>query len=526
MLLACFWRSVRHSAPGLLWIAPLPALAASLFATGKPLFVLDQPYSVALVLDKPGAMLLGVAALLWMAAGIYALTFLRSEPHKIRFVVCWLLTLTGNIGVFVTADMASFYLAFALVSIPTYGFLLRNAARQCVGTIYIMLALLGETFLLFAFVLLAATAQSLVIQDCVTALSSSPWRDATLALLIAGFGLKAGLVPFHVWMPLTYTAAPIPAAAVLSGAVVKAGVIGLIRFLPLTDILPGCGDALIALGLLSAFYGVAIGITQNRPKTVLAYSSISQMGFIVAVLGRGLIDSGPGAGLGVAFYAAHHVLAKGALFLAIGATTACSPARRLWLVSLPASVVALGLAGLPLTGGALAKLAVKDALGHGIVALLSTLSAAGSTLLMLHFLFCLQAIKAGHAPKSAPGTAVWAWLGTACAAVIAPWLLYLTVLEGNLTDALAGKQLMSALWPNLVGVLLVLGLRRWRRFVPIVPPGDIVVAGEKIARASVAWGAEIERADSVLRSWPIACLSLLLAAILLAALPWLRQVRL
>jgi formate hydrogenlyase subunit 3/multisubunit Na+/H+ antiporter MnhD subunit len=78
------------------------------------------------------------------------------------------------------------------------------------------------------FVLLAAAAPggSLLIRDAVAALPASQWGDPALALVILGFGLKIGLVPLHVWMPLTYSAAPIPAAAVLSGAAVNAGVIG------------------------------------------------------------------------------------------------------------------------------------------------------------------------------------------------------------------------------------------------------------------------------------------------------------
>jgi formate hydrogenlyase subunit 3/multisubunit Na+/H+ antiporter MnhD subunit len=87
---------------------------------------------------------------------------------------------------------------------------------------------LGEAFLLMGFVLLAAaeSSGSLRIADVMAALPGSPWRDAALALTIAGFGLKIALVPMHGWMPLAYTAAPIPAATVLSGAAVKAGVIG------------------------------------------------------------------------------------------------------------------------------------------------------------------------------------------------------------------------------------------------------------------------------------------------------------
>jgi multicomponent Na+:H+ antiporter subunit A len=158
-------------------------------------------------------------------------------------------------------------------------------------------------------------------------------------------------------MPLAYTAAPIPAAAVLSGAGVKAGVIGFIRFLPLEVAMPQWGETLAAAGLFSAFYGVAVGITQRNPKTVLAYSSISQMGLLAAALGMGLAAGDAGAGLGASFSAAHHVLVKGGLFLAIG--LAALAGARLAPVLIPAAVLALGLGGLPLTGGALAKLAVK-----------------------------------------------------------------------------------------------------------------------------------------------------------------------
>ena len=134
--------------------------------------------------------------------------------------------------------------------------------------------------------------------------------------------MKMGLAPLNGWMPLTYRAAPIPAAAVLSGAGVKAGVIGLIRFLPLGAAVEPWGLALAAIGFFSAFYGVAIGLTQKNPKTVLAYSSISQMGVIAAALGMALVAGDAGASSSVAFYAANHVLVKAALFLTIGAFAA------------------------------------------------------------------------------------------------------------------------------------------------------------------------------------------------------------
>ena len=150
--------------------------------------------------------------------------------------------MAGSLGVFIAADLLTFYLVYALVSVPAYYLVAHDEEPSSLraGAVYMAFALLGEAVLLIAFVMLAAGEPngSAQIRDVVTASVASPWRDAALALIILGFGMKIALVPLHGWMPLTYTAAPIPAAAVLSGAGVKAGVIGLIRFLPLARLFP------------------------------------------------------------------------------------------------------------------------------------------------------------------------------------------------------------------------------------------------------------------------------------------------
>ncbi len=250
---------------------------------------------------------------------------------------------------------------------------------------------------------------------------------------------------------------------------------------------------------------------------MLAYSSVSQMGLVAAVLGMGLAAGDGGAVMGVvAFYAAHHVLAKGALFLAVG-VVAASGARRLWPVLLPAAVLALGFGGLPLTGGALAKLAVKPLLGEGIVGLLATLAAAGSMLLMLHFLQRLVPTTLPD-PEATPSVGLaWPWLAMAFAAVAVPWALFLTLGVGTLADALAPAALWAALWPVLLGAVLAVGLRRFGHYLPRVPEGDVVVVSESLTRASVALGAALERADGVLRQWPVAGISLLALAVILGA---------
>jgi multicomponent Na+:H+ antiporter subunit A len=324
-----------------------------------------------------------------------------------------------------------------------------------------------------------------------------------------------GLVPLHVWLPIAHPAAPMPASAVLSGAIIKSGAIGLIRFLPFEGGVADWSAMLTGLGLATAFYAVAVGITQGNPKTVLAYSSVSQMGFVAAVLGAGSAGSA-GVATAAAFYAAHHVLAKGALFLAVG-VAAATGARLWWPVLLPAAVLALGFGGLPLTGGALAKLAVKAPLGEGVVGTLATLAAAGSTLLMLHFLHRLRMIAAPDLQGSGPPGLVWPWLGMAFAAVAVPWALFLSAGIGTLADVLAPSALWEMLWPVLLGGALAVGLRHFSDRVPRVPEGDVVVLGAPLARAGAASGAALERAESVLRLWPVAGLSLLMLTLMLGA---------
>jgi multicomponent Na+:H+ antiporter subunit A len=522
MLVACLFRPVRKLMPGWLWLGPVPALAAACLAAGRPPWVLDwAPYRLTIALDFPGAILLGTAALLWIAAGFFASEFFRGTSHREKFAVSWLLTLIGSLGIFLAADLFLFLLFYALVSLPAYAMIIHEGtpSTRRAGSIYLGFALLGEGLLLMAFVLLAANLHggSLRIADVVTAMSTSPSRSVILPLLLVGFGMKMALLPMHFWMPLSYTAAPIPAAAVLSGAGVKAGVIGMIRFLPLMVALPEWGNVLVVAGLAGAFFGVAVGVTQSNPKTVLAYSSVSQMGFLASILGMGLSAGDDGIGMVTAFYAAHHVLVKGALFLAIGVSAATGKSRFKPVVLWPAALIALGLAGLPLTGGALAKLVAKGPLGYGVVGTLATWSAAGTALLMFHFLRCLSSMTHPENGRLASFRLIGPWLGLVVAAVAVPWATFSLCGIGSLGEVLAPSALWKVFWPLLVGGLLALALRRWGNYLPAIPNGDVAALGGKVTRATKALGAEFERVDGLLRRWPVAGTLLVSAVILLAA---------
>jgi multicomponent Na+:H+ antiporter subunit A len=521
MLAACVLRGVRERMLAWLVIAPLPGIATALFAAdAAPLVLGSGSVRLTFALDLPGALLLGVAALLWCAAGTYATSYFGGSAKAGRFAVCWLMALAGCLGVFVAADMVSLYALLGLLTLGAGGLVIHDdtpRARRATA-VYVGLALTGESLALMGLVMLAALTPegSLLIRDAAAALPTSPHRDLTLALLVVGFGIKAGLVPLHVWMPLAHSAAPVPASSVLSGAVVKVGIIGLIRFLPFDAPLADWGSALAAAGMFTALYAVAIGITQTHPKAVLAYSSVSQMGVVMAVLGMGMAGGDRTVPLLAAFYASHHVLVKGALFLVVGVVATTGTARVMPTLVL-ATVLAAGLGGLPLTGGALAKFAVKDPLGDGLMGTLGVISAIGTTVLMLHFIVRLRANAATEAQAAAPAGLARPWLAMAIASIAVPWALYYAAPLGVLPDPLAPKYLWEALWPIAIGAVLAVLFARAGDRLPRIPEGDIAVAIDAAARATITGSARFEQVDGVLRRWPAAGVSLLVVAIALGA---------
>lgn len=504
----------RRRALDLLALAPLPGLVAALFVPDGSAALSPAPMRIVLALDPAGAALLAGASALWLLAGIYARTYLANDSRAARFAFWWLLTEAGSLGCFLVADVASFYLTFSLASLSAYWLVAHDRTPRATRAafIYMALAVFGEAVLLLAFVMMSVGSDgNPLIADVARGLAASPHAGAIIALLVVGFGLKMGLVPLHVWMPLAHPVAPMPASAVLSGIIVKAGVIGLLRFLPLGQDLSAAGMALTMIGLATAFYAVAVGVTQTHPKTVLAYSTISQMGFVATIVGAGLAAGSPSVASIAAFYALHHLLVKGALFLGVGIATT---SRSRTLVLLVMAALGLALAGLPLTSGALAKYAAKDVMGDGAVKLFASLAATGSTLLMLHFVRVLARQPADHDP--APLGLVLPWAVAAIASLVAPWVV-MPMTGMSPLATLAPAALWASIWPMLVGAALFAALLRFGARLPTVPEGDIVVlayvARPRLARA----GAAIDRADAVLRTWPAGALALLVVGLAVAA---------
>lgn len=497
-----------------LLVAPFPAFVTALSGSrAGSVRIGDWVFT----LDVSGAMLMGAAAVLWMAAGGFVSRNVLGAAGLRRFSGCWFLTMTGSLGVFVAADLIGFLTMYALASLPAYGLVTHDGSSTAkrAGATYLGCSLLGETLLVSGFVLLAMNSpgHSLMISDAVAALPDSPWKNLILTLLIAGFAMKMGMVPMHFWLPLAHPAAPAAGSAVLSGAIIKAGVIGLVRFLPLDTPMPDWGLALAWAGLVTALYGVVIGMTQSYAKTILAYSSVSQMGVVAAMLGMALASGDSSVGADAAYYAMHHLFAKGGLFLAVGLVAASGMCRK-WWVFLPCALLALGMAGLPFTGGALAKIASKSVLGSGMAATMASVSAAGTALLMLHF---LRQFKRMERPEKRPAgelmTAFWA---LALVGVFVRWAVYQGVGFGQFEDPFSVKAIVDSMIPIAAGGVMFFIFMRVK--LPTLPAGDLIHAFSGICGLTDQIAKFSARADFMFRRWSIAATLLLAVVLLVAAL--------
>lgn len=465
--------------------AALPGLVFSLAASVT--YTLDLPWLLLgsrLGLDETGRLFLLFTTLLWLAAGFYARNYLARDPRRHTFTAFFLVTLSGNMGVCLAQDAASFYLAFAVMTFAAYGLVVHESDTEArrAGRIYLIMAVLGEAMLIAGLLLLAGAVQTHFLPE-MTRTVAMEIPSLAYALLFLGFGIKAGVPLLHMWLPLAHPVAPTPASAVLSGAMIKAGLLGWLRFLPLGEVaLPVLGVLMLSLGLFAAFFGVAVGLVQRQQKTLLAYSSVSQMGFMTLAVGAGLLlpQAWPLLLPAVGVYALQHGLAKGALFLGVGVAQRFG--RQGWVMA-GLLMPALVLAGAPFTSGALAKTQLKTALAGlpapwpELLAWSLPLAAVGTGLLMARFLLLTpRGTKQDDAAGLLPS-----WLALLAAMLLLAWIW---VDAGIVAQVLSGPGLASAAWPALAAALLayVAWRRGWRG--PAIPPGDVLVWLE---RAGPAW---------------------------------------
>lgn len=489
-------------------IAPLtavPALVVSLAAgtvdTGEvPWLLLETLVG----LDTTARVFLFLSGLLWGFAGWYARAYIRHEIHEYRFHAFYLLAMSGNFGLILAQDLVTFYASFALMTFSSAGLIVHDATREAVRatSVYIILAIIGEFLLLVGLFQAAMDANSLELALIPEAVAMADNRDVTILFLLTGFGIKVGAPVLHMWLPLAHPAAPTPASAVLSGVMIKAGLLGWIRFVPGGfDDFVTWGWLCVGVGMFAAFAAVLIGLVQENPKVTLAYSSVSQMGIMTTAFGIGLIDADawPAILAVLVLYVLHHGMAKGALFLGVGIadTVAWQPRARIAAFAIMA-VAALALAGAPLTSGALAKGALKDELGwtgewSATLTWVLAFSSTATTLLMARFM--AEMARAMRIPKHMPSAGMWApWLFVVGGALTATWAAPAVFgLDIAVADMMEASKVWGAVWPVLLGAGIAAAgwwqRARLARYVGVIPPGDVVKLAEIVFRRGVRPGA-------------------------------------
>ena len=461
---------IPSARPILLKLAPwaaLPAfLVAVLFPTGTFMAMPWLFLGGAFALDLTAKVFLAFSAGMWLAAGIYAKGYLEAnhDDRKLPFFAFFLGTMGGNLALISAQDMVSYIAFFAIMSFCAYGLIIheRTPANLFAGRVYIAMTILGEVSAFGGMVWAASIAGGHTgFPEVTAALLEQPDRAAILLLLFVGFGIKLGVMPLHVWLPLAHPAAPTPASAVLSGVMIKTGLLLWLRLFPFDEPAVFDGGALVAIGLATAFLAAMIGMTQTHPKALLAYSSISQMGLVAIAIGAGLLmDAGHAAVLGaVLIFAAHHAIAKSALFLGVGiaATDLSTAMRRVLIAGL--AMAGAALAGFPLTSGIAAKAGIKAAAGATETGWtpwldwLVPLTGVTTMLLIVRFLFLIAAPPGeAHGRLNRYMLIPWAVLTLAI-----PMLPLLILAMGWASPREIGfypRGVFAAAWPPLMGLAI------------------------------------------------------------------------
>ncbi len=485
-----------------LTLAPLAALPALLLSIFMPVGIsLELPWLLFgshFGFDETARVFLFFSSVLWLVAGIYSAGYFSKVPSTTQFFVWFLLAMAGNLGLILAQDMVVFYTLFALMSFASYGLVVHTRSREALraGRIYIILVVVGEVALFAAFALAAQAAGGTDFESVRQTIAAADTKNQIIALVILGFGIKAGFLGLHVWLPLAHPVAPTPASAVLSGAMISAGLLGWLQVLPLGQAsLPVWGSVMIVVGMASTFYAVLVGVLQNNAKTVLAYSSISSMGIMTMAVGLGLIapQNWPLILAAILIYALQHGLAKGALFLGVGmlAKPPISKLRRYLLIAV-LMVPVLSLAGAPLSSGMIAKyllklqlVAVESPWADWVMTLMP-FAALASGLLLARFVFLVWPKERIKSEAVAASGLMWfSWLSLILVVVISPWLI--PGLDLN-TDPTANSGAVKVLVSALSSLALVAGVAlvvwwvtRFRQvnLVAKIPAGDMLIVVEK-----------------------------------------------
>ena len=302
------------------------------------------PLGINMVLDGLSCLLLLAISVVSAAAMLFGTRYMEQYTAKSKYLCLFMLMVTGMNGLVLSGDIFNLFVFLEIASIASYalvGFGCEHEELEA-SFKYMVLGSVGSLFVLFAIAIVYGNTGALnmaYISRAVTAKGMNMGLTFALGLFIAGFGLKAALVPFHAWLPDAHPSAPAPISAMLSGVLIKVlGVYALTRVLfNVFGISVAVGWVVVTLAILSMVFGALSALGQWDFKRLLAYSSISQIGYVVLGLGLGgLIIAKKGnpavaslAILGGLLHLVNHAVYKSLLFLTSGSVEMATGTRQL-----------------------------------------------------------------------------------------------------------------------------------------------------------------------------------------------------
>lgn len=340
--------------------------------------------------DSFGLLFALFTTFVWFCSTLYSLDYMKHEHAHDRYHATSLVVLAANLGVVLAGDLVTLYLFFEMLGLVAFLLVIHTETDEAkkASIKYWWMTVIGGFALIAGIFLTYAIGGTGAIMPIPFKEGTEGLRWAASLLLILGFGVKAGMLPVHVWLPDAHPVAPSPASALLSGVMIKAGAYGIFRTL-LALMRPEISEHLeesawhftsqlglvvLWIGIATMFIGVLLALGQSNAKRMLAYHSVSQMGFILAGLGAAGYLGAHGA-MGVAgglFHVVNHALFKSALFLGVGAVFFRTGElnmyklgglwKRMPLTFLFTLIAAAGITGVPLFNGFVSKTLIHHAI--------------------------------------------------------------------------------------------------------------------------------------------------------------------
>ncbi len=280
------------------------------------------PFGITLVLDGLTCLFLFTVSLVSFIASFYSIDYMEKYTFREKFYPLFLLMLAGMNGVIITGDMFNLFVFLEIASVASYALVAFGVESEELEASfkYMVLSCVASSFILLGIAFLYSYTSSLNMADISLVLLNKEYSQTIMfvsVLFLAGFGLKAAIVPFHAWLPDAHPSAPAPISAMLSGVLIKAlGVYAILRiFFNVLGIVSSFLTVLMVLGTLSMIVGVLLAIGQWDFKRLLAYHSVSQIGYVILGIGLGT----PLGILGGLFHLFNHSIFKSLLFLNSGA---------------------------------------------------------------------------------------------------------------------------------------------------------------------------------------------------------------